>query len=283
MSWIKDVRTLLRDLKRSKSASPNEMQLEQLHIETLDIDDQHILDNIEPVWDYLTSDGCLSGVNTMEIILSGTWSALFCSEYVSALLTRGITTLSEQASHGLHSTWNQKFRIENDSYSSGIPAKLTLSLSHKTKRIIPLLSIVIRERNRPEHSLSSAELYIAFAMAAMHCLPDNTETINVRVLIVYSFWVQVVTVTTTPLYITSIIQGSECIVGKMAIYRTRWFNFLDASGRLGIFLSALEDINLELPPEDTNLNTNGKRPQYTLEHVKKLENLRNKRQKSKIA
>ncbi|CAD6442611.1 2856d557-0eb4-4541-88e7-be29367e0041 [Sclerotinia trifoliorum] len=283
MSWLKSVRTFLRDLRRFKSASPDEMQLEQLHIETFDINDQHTFDNIEPVWDILMSDNCLSEVYCLETLLRGVKGALFFSECVSSLLASWITTLSQEASHNFHIARNKKLRIENDNYSSGIPTLLTLSSSHKTKRIIPLLSIVIRERNRPEHLLSSAELYVAFAMAAMHCSLEDIKTINVRVLIVYSYWVQVVTVTTTPLYIKSIIQGSECIMGKMAIHRTRWFNFLDPSGRLGILLSASEDINLGLSPEDTNFYNKRKRPKSTLEHVEKLEKLRSKRRKSKIA
>jgi len=54
-----------------------------------------------------------------------------------------------------------------------------MSFSPKAKRNTPFLSIMIRERHRPEPSISSAELYFMFAMAATHCTPLDVEAINV--------------------------------------------------------------------------------------------------------
>ena len=66
-----------------------------------------------------------------------------------------------------------------------------------------------------------------------------------RLLVVYSCWVQILTAKTTPFYIVSILEGWGDIVDKMEIHQTPWFNFLHASGQLWILLSAFENIKLE--------------------------------------
>jgi hypothetical protein len=52
-------------------------------------------------------------------------------------------------------------------------------------------------------------------------------------------------VTTTVLYIASIVNGQVDIADKITIHRTLWFNSLDASGQLQALLSIFEGIELE--------------------------------------
>ena len=72
------------------------------------------------------------------------------------------------------------------------------------------------------------------------------DLMEFRVLVVYSYWVQIATVYTTTAYITSILKEKEYIVGKMRIKRTPWLNIRDAAGRTQILLCTFEGVELEL-------------------------------------
>jgi len=74
-------------------------------------------------------------------------------------------------------TRNHKLLIENDIHSHGVSAKLTMShpstdtaatFPHDITKTIPFSSLLIRERRRPESSLTTAELYFILAMAGKH-------------------------------------------------------------------------------------------------------------------
>lgn len=245
MSWLPTVRSLLRDLERTKTSSPSELQLQQLHVETHENDEQFGLGNIEPIADFISSEDCRAEKRGMEVMLRHSKSARFCSDFISAHMASWIADLLQQAADKLQITRNYKLRIENDTYSRGVYSEMTMSFPREAKRTILFLSIIIRERNRPESSISSAELYFMLAMAATHCTTLDAENINVRLLIVYSFWVQIVAVNTTRSYITSIVKGWKGIADKMEIHQTPWFNFLNADGQLRILLYSFDGIKLE--------------------------------------
>jgi len=111
------------------------------------------------------------------------------------------------------------------------------------------------------------------------------------VLIVYSCWVQIVTVKTTPLYITSIVRGWAGIVDKMEIHYTPWFNFLDATGRLQILLCSFKGILLEpkkavivkIPPQGMQPNSQRMQMKQKKRKLVNTENSRSKRERSGLS
>jgi len=104
MSWFKCVRTFLRDLKRSGSSSPSALQLEKLHVETFQSDEDSILENIDPIWNFISVDEHLEEIHGAEVLLSDPKSAQHCSNYVSSLLVNWSTALSHQATVQLQIT-----------------------------------------------------------------------------------------------------------------------------------------------------------------------------------
>jgi len=75
-------------------------------------------------------------------------------------------------------------------------------------------------------------------------LPTDIRTLSynrqVRLLIIYSQWGQLVTATTTRSYVTSIVEGWQNIVDKTEICQTPWFNFMEIEVRAA-FLSGYRD------------------------------------------
>jgi hypothetical protein len=70
---------------------------------------------------------------------------------------------------------------------------------------------------------------------------------EVRMLVIYSQWVQVITAKTTRSYVTSIIEGWDDIADQMEIYQTPWFNFVDILGQQGLLLCTLAQVELQGP------------------------------------
>jgi len=68
-----------------------------LHVETFESNEQSVLENIDPIWDFLRSEKCPSEIHCMEVMLSDSKSAQYRSKYVSSLLVSWITALSQQA------------------------------------------------------------------------------------------------------------------------------------------------------------------------------------------
>ncbi|KAG4439156.1 hypothetical protein IFR05_005355 [Cadophora sp. M221] len=128
-------------------------------------------------------------------------------------------------------------------------------------------------------------------MAAKHRILLDVRSINLRLLIVYSHWVQVLNVTTTVPYIASIVDGQADIADEMIIYRTLWFNFLDASGQLQALLSTFEGIELEhkveskgvmrtqVPLQEIKTNAPRQRSKRRLDNGEELDNQRSKSQR----
>jgi len=165
------------------------------------------------------------------------------------------------------------------------------TFQHNITKAIPFSSVLIRERCRPESSLTTAELYFVLAMAAKYRTLPDTRSINLRLLIVYSHWVQVLNVTTTVPYITSIVDGEAAVTDKMIVHQTSWFNFLDSSGQLRTLLSIFEGIKLEqklepkkamriqMPLQEIKTNAPKQRSKRNLANEEDLENRRSKSQR----
>jgi hypothetical protein len=75
MSWLTTIRSLLRNLKRTKTSSPSKVQLEQLRVETHESDELCGLENIDLDGDFVRNDGHRIGTHGMEIILRDERSA----------------------------------------------------------------------------------------------------------------------------------------------------------------------------------------------------------------
>ncbi|KAH6711039.1 hypothetical protein BKA61DRAFT_108467 [Leptodontidium sp. MPI-SDFR-AT-0119] len=170
-------------------------------------------------------------------------------------------------------------------------ADTVATFPHDITKTIPFSSLLIRERCRPESSLTAAELYFILAMAAKHCAPLDSKSISLRVLIVYSHWVQVLNVTTTVAYITSIVDGEAAIADKTIVRQTSWFNFLDMSGQLHTLLSTFEGMKLEpklepnramrtqMPLQEIKPNAPRQQSKRNLDNGEELENKRPKSQR----
>lgn len=101
MSWQSSVRSLLRDLKRSKNSTPSELQSEQLHVEAYESDGEIAWDNIHSVGDIIGGEKGRSLTFFMDLVLRDAKTARFCSEYVSSVLVGWITVLSQQTAERL--------------------------------------------------------------------------------------------------------------------------------------------------------------------------------------
>ena len=83
---------------------------------------------------------------------------------------------------------NRRLRIKNDTYSRGVFAELIMSypcantvttVPHKKSKAIPFSAVLIRERCRPDSSLTTAELYAVLTMAAKHRKQFDMTSIHV--------------------------------------------------------------------------------------------------------
>jgi hypothetical protein len=70
---------------------------------------------------------------------------------------------------------------------------------------------------------------------------------EVRMLVIYSQWVQVITAKTTRSFVASIIEGWDGIADQMEIYQTPWFNFVHILGQQGPLLCTLAEVELQGP------------------------------------
>ena len=79
MSRLTTIRSLLRNLKRTKTSSPSKVQLEQLHVEMHESDELCGLENIDLVGDFVRNDEHQIETHGMEVILRDERSARFRS------------------------------------------------------------------------------------------------------------------------------------------------------------------------------------------------------------
>ncbi|CZT12557.1 uncharacterized protein RCO7_11466 [Rhynchosporium graminicola] len=264
MSWQSSARSLLYDLSRSKSSkssTPTDLQLERLYIEAADESEdserEGVWNDMYPIADMIGGEKGRKRTFFMNLILRDAVSSRYCSEYVSSVLVDWMRVLSQQTAREIHVKQNRKVHLKNDTYTPGISAELIMSypsqntctnLPHKPHRSVPFALVMIRDRCRPDPSLTTAELYLVLAMAAKHRRMLDVKSMKLRLSIVYSHWVQIVNVATTVSYITSIVDWHADIAGKMIIRRSAWFNFMGPSGQFHVLLSAFEGIELEFEP-----------------------------------
>jgi len=259
-----------------------------------------VWNNIHPIGDIIGGEEGRKSSFFMDLLLRDAKGVRFCSDYVSSILVDWIALLSQQATQTIQVNRNHKLHVKNDTYSLGVSAELIMSypsldavttFPHNITRSIPFSSVLIRERCRPDSTLTTAELYLVLAMAAKHRMLLDMKSINLRLLIVYSHWVQVLNVTTTVPYIVSIVDGQADIADKMIIHRTSWFNFLDTSGQLQALLSTFEGIELEpkvepnramrtqVPLQEITTNAPRQRLKRRFDNGEELDNQRSKAQR----
>ncbi|MCJ1405058.1 hypothetical protein MMC11_008284 [Xylographa trunciseda] len=115
----------------------------------------------------------------------------------------------------------------------------------------------------------------------------SRNSLQVRMLVIYSRWVQIFTAKTTQRYVYSVIEGRNEIADQMKIYQTPWFNFTDVSGQQQILRFALEWVILQIPGtkkqrvplEDVQSSTqNSKSPKRKLDAGGEQSNKRQKRE-----
>ncbi|KAF7898784.1 hypothetical protein EAF00_005230 [Botryotinia globosa] len=258
--WLLTIRSLLRDLKsslqhtRTKIAKPDKSQLEQLNIsikQTYHISD---LDNFCAIETFFDTKSCQSDIHIMALLFRSEFlTADFASEYISSLLLAWIEDdMEEQIVDGIRTKWKPVLKFPNDTYSGGIRIDRILTLRQQQSspsRETPLyISFIVRKEHRSDAVITSTELYTLFCTMARQMKKQSSshmETIEVRMIVIYSQWVQIITARSTQAYITSIINGYDNIAGEMQISQTPWFNFLSISGRHCVLLAVFEGIRIQ--------------------------------------
>ncbi|KAF7898037.1 hypothetical protein BELL_1614g00020 [Botrytis elliptica] len=257
--WLITIRSLLRDLKsslqhsRTKIAKPDKSQLEQLNISIQQTYHISGLDNFCVIETFLNTKSRQSDINIMaQLFRSEFLTADFASEYVSSLLLAWIEDdMGEQIVDGLRTKWKPVLKFPNDTYTDGIRIERILSLRQQQplpSRKNPIyISFIVRKEHRSDAVITSTELYTLFCTMARQMKKQSSshiETIEVRMIVVYSRWVQIITAKSTQAYITSIINGYNDIAGEMQISQTPWFNFSSILGRHCVLLAVFEGIRV---------------------------------------
>ncbi|THV43733.1 hypothetical protein BGAL_0992g00010 [Botrytis galanthina] len=257
--WLVTIRSLLRDLKcslqhtRTKIAKPDKSQLEQLNISIQQTYHISGLDNFCTIETFLNTKSRQSDINIMALLFRSEFlTADFASEYVSSLLLAWIEDdMEEQIVDGIRTKWKPVLKFPNDTYTSGIRIERILSFRQQQpspSRKTPIyISFIVRKEHRSDAVITSLELYTLFCTMARQMKKQSSshlETIEVRMIVIYSRWVQIITAKSTQAYITSIINGCDDISGEMQISQTPWFNFLSSSGRHCVLLAVFEGIGI---------------------------------------
>jgi hypothetical protein len=124
------------------------------------------------------------------------------------------------------------------------------------------IAVIRRQREQPESLPTLTELYSLFSSAAMfkkqktHARVIKARSITttvsflpadplqVRLFIVYSSWVQVLSATAPLSYIMSILERRDHIEGNMEISESPWFNLLSLPDLERLLLFAFESATL---------------------------------------
>ncbi|KAF8862546.1 hypothetical protein BDZ45DRAFT_686681 [Acephala macrosclerotiorum] len=247
--WLTTVRSILRDLRRANTAKPDESQLELLNITIRQTYDLSGLENICIIEEFLNEEPRKQERDCMMALFRPKMSADFCSKYVSSLLFGWIAEdLSQQIVDSVRIKRNPILQIPNDIHSSGVRAEMTALFRQKTKSKHLYISLVIRKEHQSDTLITSSELYTLFSTAVKQASRQPlVNFVEVRMLVVYSRWVQIVTAKTTRSYVTSIVEGWENIASQMEIYQTPWFNFMDVPGQQCVLLAAFEATGMQSP------------------------------------
>ncbi len=187
--WLAVLRVLLRSLKRAQKASPQLAELGQLHVAMHQTYAFAEPQNLSIITDFVGQKR--GSIQSMVLVFDlqsrlNCCTADSCSKYVASvlgtwigdsLLSQGTDSINiDRLNPTLHSnhltyvlTYRRPiFRIENDSYSRGIQPEVTMvaqpNISSDGKYLH--LSIVIRKERQSGTSITSAELYTLFSMAA---------------------------------------------------------------------------------------------------------------------
>jgi hypothetical protein len=148
--------------------------------------------------------------------------------------------------------------MKHDTYSRGTVLDMNIAIPNTNGSICQYVAVVKRNRARLESSPTSAELYSILSLAAMFreqkthagdikvrviadlvsCLQANRH--QVRLFIVHSCRVQILSATAPLSYIMSILEGTENIEGSLDISESPWFNLVSLPSLEQLLLSAFE-------------------------------------------
>ncbi|KAG9228047.1 hypothetical protein BJ875DRAFT_490303 [Amylocarpus encephaloides] len=285
--WLSTVRGLLRDLRRTeKHAKPDKSQLERLNITIRHTHDIYGLENICIIEKFLHDDTRRRETDLMVVILRPSMSADFCSKYVSSVLFGWIVDdMSRQMVDRVRIKRKPVLRIPNDTYSDGVRAEMTAFFRQRSKGKHMYISLVIRKEHESDTLITSAELYALFSTAAKQAWRQpHVDLVEVRMLVVYSRWVQIVTAKMTRIYITSIIEGWDNIANQMEICHTPWLNFMTILGQQCVLLAAFESTRIRSPDVEARVplrdmatrEQNSKSSKRTLPTAEKCDNNKQK-------
>ncbi|KAF7860272.1 hypothetical protein EAF04_008400 [Stromatinia cepivora] len=249
--WLTTVRSLLRGLgcakRHANIAKPDKFQLELLNITIQHTYNISGLENICVVENFLSDDLRQRERDFMAILFRSKMSADFCSKYVSSTLFGWIAEdMSELIVDSVRIKRKPILRIPNDTYTDGVRAEMTALFRQQTERKHVYTSLVIRKEHESGTLITSAELYALFSTTVKQMRRQPLiDSVEVRILAVYSQWVQIITAKTTQSYITSILEGQSNIADEMEISQTPWFDFLSISGQHCVLLAVFESIRMQ--------------------------------------
>lgn len=185
---------------------------------------------------------------------------IYHSRYTSCLLVDFIRELS------LHTPSHIKYksgpiRMKHDSYSRGTILDLFIAMPDANGSTYQYVAVIKRHRKRPDPLPTVVELYSMLSLAAkFRKQKSHTDVVKVRLFIVHSCWVQVLSATAPLSYILSIHEGRDQIEGSLEINESPWFNILTSPGLERLLLFAFEF---------TTLNEQKRIPDIFLRYSKK--------------
>lgn len=247
MSWLATARRLLRNWTRSQAATLIETELSDLHIALREGQRDHLLGlhNIGVIRNFILDPKreVPAQLALAAIVYPSCAPVEYHTRRSSSLLLGFVFDLSKHATTCLHEKRGE-IRIKHDTYSPGALCDMYMRIPNRNNSTSQYIAIVKRTRIRPESLPTTAELYCLLSLAARINEETHAEVIKVRLFIVYSSWVQILSATAPLSYILSMLQRKGHIEGHMEISESPWFNLLSLSGLERILLYAFESTTL---------------------------------------
>lgn len=135
--------------------------------------------------------------------------------------------------------------MKHDPHTYGTLLDMNIAIPDTNGCIVQYVGVVTRHREHPEPFPTVKELYSMLSMAAMFKnQKTHAEVIKIRLFIVHSCWVQVLSATAPLSYIISILERRDFIEGILEIIESPWFNLLSLPSLEQLLLYAFESVTL---------------------------------------
>ncbi|KAF4628437.1 hypothetical protein G7Y89_g9718 [Cudoniella acicularis] len=229
------------DLSRTRSTDMADLHIAQLQCESNQLRGPHNIGVIRSfLWD--PKRKAQQQLALITIVNPPEAPVKYHSRYTSSLLVHFICDLSKHAPRYMH---NRRGRIhmKHDTYTCGTLLDMNIAIPDANGCIVQYVGVVTRHRKRPESFPTVVELYSMLSMAAMF-RKQKTHAGVVRLFIVHSCWVQVLSATAPLSYIMSILEGRDSIEGILEIIESPWFNLLSLPSLEQLLLYAFESATL---------------------------------------